>query len=177
MSTSDIYAGQTTANAADRTLKYVYGPEHQRVRQNLALSGNGTSAYSAGDTWYLNGEDSLGLSYEMEVRTSGLTLKRYYLSAGGIVFGQLTRESGTGAGANKLRYLHHDHLGSVAAITDEGGAAVERLAYDPWGKRREITGLRDNVDALVGANTDRGYTLHEHDQQRGHGESVLPIGV
>ena len=55
-----------------------------------------------------------------------------------------------------------DHLGSIAAIADETGAVIERLAYDPWGKRRNVNGLADKADSLVGVNTDRGYTLHEH---------------
>jgi hypothetical protein len=29
------------------------------------------------------------------------------------------------------RYFHKDHLGSIATITDEAGAVVERLSYDP----------------------------------------------
>jgi hypothetical protein len=28
-----------------------------------------------------------------------------------------------------LRYFHHDQLGSIAAITNEAGAIVERLAH------------------------------------------------
>jgi len=56
-------------------------------------------------------------------------------------------------------------LGSIAAITNELGAVTERLAYDPWGKRRYINttpGQPDTQDALVGQATDRGYTMHEH---------------
>ena len=55
-------------------------------------------------------------------------------------------------GANlavSLRYFHHDQLGSIAAISNEAGAEIERLAYDPWGKRRNINGLSDVTDSLV----------------------------
>jgi RHS repeat-associated protein len=34
-------------------------------------------------------------------------------------------------------YLHGDGLGSIRVITDENGRVVEKLDYDPWGKRRE----------------------------------------
>jgi RHS repeat-associated protein len=61
-----------------------------------------------------------------------------------------------------VSYYQQDHLGSIAAITDENGAVIERLAYDPWGKRRYPNGLPDQADSLVGVNTDRGYTMHEH---------------
>jgi len=60
------------------------------------------------------------------------------------------------------RYFHHDHLGSIAAISDEGGRLVERLAYDPWGKRRHVHGASDPTDSLIGWTTERGYTMHEH---------------
>jgi hypothetical protein len=58
-----------------------------------------------------------------------------------------------------LRYFHHDQLGSIAAITNEAGAIVERLAYDPWGKRRNTNGISDVNDSLVGVSTDRGLRL------------------
>lgn len=38
-------------------------------------------------------------------------------------------------GVTQTRYFHLDHLGSIRVITGESGAAVERLAYDPSGKR------------------------------------------
>ena len=70
----------------------------------------------------------------------------------------------TGAGAittRHTRYLHHDHLGSVDAITRETGALVERLSYDAWGKRRQSNGL-DATASLTPATTHHGYTGHEH---------------
>jgi hypothetical protein len=36
----------STTSTADRTLTFVYGPEHQRIKQAVALSGSGT-----GTTW------------------------------------------------------------------------------------------------------------------------------
>jgi len=154
----------TTTSTADRTLSWVYGPEHQRIKEQVTLSGSGTSSYFAGSTWYLNGEDSLGLSYEKEIRTNGTIEQKHYVSAGGQVFALFTSRSGTlnGLPASSTSYLHQDHLGSVAVITDEAGAVSERLAYDPWGKRRRIDGNPDKFDALVGQSTDRGYTMHEH---------------
>ena len=156
-----------TTSTADRTLSFVYGPEHQRIRQNVVLSGNGTSSYFAGNTWYLNGSDSLGLSYEKEVRANGTTEHKHYVGAGGVTFALFTSRTGTlnGLPATTRSYFHHDHLGSIAVVTDELGAATERLAYDPWGKRRFINsaaGTPDTLDAIVGQKTDRGFTMHEH---------------
>ena len=47
--------------------------------------------------------------------------------------------------------------GSLAAVVH--GNTVERLSYDPWGRRRNTTNFGyDNVSHTF----DRGYTLHEH---------------
>ena len=74
-------------------------------------------------------------------------------------------------GANQavsLRYFHHDQLGSIAAVSDGiTGAVIERLAYDPWGKRRNLNGISDVTDSLVGLTTDRGFTMHEHLDEMG----------
>jgi RHS repeat-associated protein len=125
----------------------------------------------------LNGEDSLGLAYEKEVKANGITEHKHYLSAGGMVFAlQVTRTGNLAAGApsvpgstqtSSLSYFHHDHLGSIAAITDENRNVVERLAYDPWGKRRYPDGALDATDSLTGKRTDRGHTEHEHLDEMG----------
>ena len=58
------------------------------------------------------------------------------------------------------RYFHHDHLGSVAVLTNETGAVVERLSYDAWGKRRQPNGADDPAGSLT-SQTTRGFTGHE----------------
>jgi RHS repeat-associated protein len=69
--------------------------------------------------------------------------------------------NGASLQASTIRYFHTDHIGSVSVITDETGAVVERMAYDPWGKRRFTNGTADTNDTIVGLTTDRGYTEHE----------------
>jgi RHS repeat-associated protein len=69
----------------------------------------------------------------------------------------------------KLEYWHKDHLGSLIATTNHVATVTGRYSYDPFGKRRVITGTYDpfgnvvvdwGVPAVAGA--DRGYTGHEH---------------
>jgi hypothetical protein len=60
------------------------------------------------------------------------TAHRYYVYSPERVVAIVTR-GGAQAGT---RYMHVDHLGSVDALTDEGGAVVERRSYDPFGQRR-----------------------------------------
>jgi hypothetical protein len=102
--------------------------------QRVELSANAPAQLQAGagSTWYLNGEDSLGLSYEKEVKANGSIEHKHYLSIGGMVFAMQsvrTQASGTPIDA-PLRYFHHDHLGSVAAISNETGDIVERMAHN-----------------------------------------------
>ena len=158
-----------TDAVADRTVAFVYGPEHQRLRQTITLTSNAPSHMEAGTTWYMNGPDSLGLSYEKEVKANGLIEHKHYLTAGGESFALHTQREGTlnGTPAKSVSYFHQDHLGSLAAITNEAGAVVERLAYDPWGKRRFSDGNKDDNDTLTSSVTKRGYTMHEHMDEMG----------
>jgi len=56
-----------------------------------------------------------------------------------------------------MYYTLKDHQGSLAAVVY--GSNVERLSYDPWGRRRNTTNFGyDNLSHTF----DRGYTLHEH---------------
>ena len=157
-----------TSTVANRTLTFVYGPEHQRIKQQVQLASNAPSNLQAGTTWYLNGEDSLGLSYEKEIKTNGITEHKHYISAGGMVFALQVTRSGSINNADPLKaastanYLHQDYLGSVVAISNVLGVVTERMAFDPWGKRRNTNGTADTSDSLVGQTTDRGFTMHEH---------------
>ena len=67
--------------------------------------------------------------------------------------------SGEGPG---MRYFHHDSLGSVTAITNDAGAVIERLAYEPFGKRRFPNGTADPNNTLIGVTTERSFTDHEY---------------
>jgi RHS repeat-associated protein len=127
---------------ADRTLSFVYGPEHQRIKQNITLTSNGTTEH------------------------------KHYLKAAGMTFALFTSRTGNlnGLPATSTSYFHHDQLGSISAITNELSAVTERLAYDLWGKRRFINttpGATDKLDAIVGLRTDRGFTEHEHLDEMG----------
>jgi RHS repeat-associated protein len=158
-----------TSTVADRTLSFVYGPEHQRVRQDVQLSANAPSTMEAGTTWYWNGTDSQGLSYEKEIKANGTIEHKHYVNAGGVTFALYVKREGAlnGKPATSISYFHQDHLGSIAVVSNEAGQVVERMAYDPWGKRRYANGTADRLDAIYGVNTDRGYTMHEHLDEMG----------
>jgi RHS repeat-associated protein len=74
----------------------------------------------------------------------------------------------TGAIVDKKFYLHRDYLGSIIAISDENGIAIERRHFDAWGNLAKLQ--QNNVAVALptdGTATklmllDRGYTSHEH---------------
>ena len=53
------------------------------------------------------------------------------------------------------------------AITNNAVTVVERLAYDPWDKRRQVNSTADTLDAITGQYIDRGFTMHEHIDEMG----------
>ena len=60
-----------------------------------------------------------------------------------------------------MYYIHKDYLGSYQTITDSAGQVVERLSFDPWGRRRNAqTWTFNNVPSSY--LFDRGFTGHEH---------------
>lgn len=128
---------------------YLYGPEHQRVKMISSASGT---------TLYLHPDNSGGLSFEQETDNNGIVEQRHYITAGGQVVAMLKIRNGV----TSVRYFHRDNLGSTAAVTDEDGVVVERLAYEPFGKRRFPNGTVDPNDTIHGQETERGYTNHEH---------------
>lgn len=137
----------TLANPA-ATLRFVYGSEHQRIKQ---ITPSATTIYVH--------PDNIGhLLYEKEIKTDGSVEHKHYITAAGGVIALVTQSSA----ATTVLYFHSDHLGSTTAMTNEAGAVVERMAYEPFGKRRTPAGAIDSNGGIAGVTTDRGYTNHEH---------------
>ncbi|OPB88533.1 RHS repeat-associated core domain-containing protein [Elizabethkingia ursingii] len=65
--------------------------------------------------------------------------------------------------SGSYKFLHKDYLGTILAISDEGGNLVEEAHFDAWGlctKWRKPGGLSDLAEGERLLN--RGYTSHEH---------------
>ena len=122
------------------TATFVYGPEHQRIKQSLST---GVTLYYAEGT-------------EKEVSPSGTRIKTYLPGDLGYI------EESTANPAPATRYFHNDHLGSVIAVSDSSGVVLERLSYDVWGQRRNPSGSDDANYALKGTQDRTGYTGQEH---------------
>jgi RHS repeat-associated protein len=160
----------TASPEANGTSTFKYGPELQRVMSKVP-DGVGVSL----ETWYLNGEDSLGLSMEKVVKTvNGVvsTSYRHYVGAGGRTIAQLEvpenvdpMSLGPYASSGR-RYFIHDHLGSMVVAFGQvasDASTIERFHYDPWGRRRNGDGTLEGEFTTTGTHVaTRGYTMHEH---------------
>ena len=126
--------------SATGTSTFVYGAEHQRIRQDRS---DGTVTIYAG---------------RQEVETSGgvTTVKTYWPNGIGLEIDK------TGS-ATVLYWNHLDRLGSPVAMTDSAGNLVEKLAYDAWGKRRAVPGLALGTKFI----DNKGFTGHEMLDQLG----------
>jgi hypothetical protein len=95
-----------------QTGSFLYGPEHQRVKQVAAYNGQNIT------TWYLSGVG--GGDFELEKNTTTTTIQAKHYIAGKV----LHIEHGTSAtpASVQTKYLHKDHLGSIALITNSTGA-------------------------------------------------------
>jgi RHS repeat-associated protein len=131
------------------TLSFSYDPEHARTRQ---VAPDGTTLYLA----------AFGIQVERFNGASTSQWNNYVYVGGEIVAVFYDKDTGT----DLSRFFHKDHLGSIAVITDEAGAVAQRLSYDAWGKRRNLDGTDDTSGVLEStAQTDRGFTGHEHLQE------------
>lgn len=133
-----------TINKGTESSSFVYGADHQRTRQSKTDgAGNTTDVYYAG-------------AMEVEkARSTGviISIKTNWPGGLGVEIDKPSQNA-------ELRWTHTDRLGSVIAITNEGGALVERLAYDSWGKRRSLSG-NETLDSIDGITDNKGFTGHE----------------
>jgi RHS repeat-associated protein len=138
---STITQGSLTLNFADDV-------DHQRYKQTMMQGSVVTT------TQYF---DAFGVHTERVV--SATTQWNDYIMVGGSMIG-VRFVQGTNV---TLRYFHQDHLGSIAVLTDQNGAIVERDAYDPWGKRRYWNNGADDTAGILPSQsqTIRGFTGQE----------------
>jgi RHS repeat-associated protein len=134
----------TSINHNNRVVSFAYGPNHARYKETIQVSGVTTTTVFAG-----------GL-YERHTVGSRTIHKHYIAGSSGVVAIYYHEPGGPN---DYTHYLHRDHLGSIDTITNNVGTVVERLSYDPWGKRR--TADWQNVNAAITSLVRRGYTGHE----------------
>ncbi len=132
----------------NKTLDVTYGIDKQRRKSRFAANGSEMTRY------YMP-------NYEEEVEGSN-TRKIHYISGGNGLAAIFVQNGGK----DSLYYAYTDYQGSLIAVTDEAGTVKEKMAYDPWGLRRNASDWTQTYAATskVWGNHyfNRGYTLHEH---------------
>src|SRR5581483_9789244 len=130
---------------ANGTTSLSYDPNYNRLQK---VTSTQTIAY-------------VGKLYE-KITTGSLLEHKHYLYGGKSLVAIYTERNN---GTSETRYVHTDHLDSVSVITDDNGAVVERLSFDPFGKRRQTNG-QDAVGPIT-SSVNRGFTRHEQDDEVG----------
>ena len=129
------------ATLADSVIQYSYGPDGN-VAQRSKTSGSTTQT-----TNYLVDPNLTFAQVVAEYDTSGHAVAIY-------VYGDELLLRNKPSQANSNTYFHHDGLGSVTALTDDSGTAIQTYGYDAWGNLIENTGTDDNPYRYTGERFD-----------------------
>ena len=143
-----------SAGKGSHTVRFVHGPDGQRIKREDVSSGTETTLY-LGSVEKVTHADG---TRTVRRRIGGMALEERKLSSTGTETSRATY------------YVLRDHLGSVSLLadsdpSDDAGAPDRERSYGPWGLRRNAGTWADLTDAQRGAlpadRTRRGWTGHE----------------
>jgi RHS repeat-associated protein len=144
------FAMPATISLGGQELRWLYGPERQRIRETLT---------GAAHTLHVAGFAGAYWERRLNVTTNVATVTNY-LSFGGETVALVT-ETSTSPGVITTLWQLKDHLGSTTTLLDASGLiSGTRKSYDVWGKRRHVTGEDDTTNSIVSASS-RDFTGHE----------------
>lgn len=129
-------------------MKFVYGPDEQRVKSELYQGNTRIRTIYYGE------------GFDKQIDRNGKIKEYSYLDAevGGL-FGMAVKEPS--AVKAQLYYFHSDILGSLIAISNSGGIFVEHRSYDAWGRRRDPANWNNYTNLFTSGLTARGYIFQE----------------
>ena len=140
-------AGSQESYAYGRKATFLYNHVGERTKMTMTGGNNYTRTYLSGN-------------YERDASSSG-SIERLYL--GGAAYSAPAVAIRTNGGAWQLHYIHRDYLGSIVAVSNTSGAAVEKRSYDAWGRLRKPNSLQPyGYGEQPTLFLNRGYTGHEH---------------
>lgn len=153
--------------AGANTVMFGYDSDHRRYKE-IAPAPN--------PSWTLVSMPGTGLNatvpaYHSETRvyiqTAAGIIARAVISSTGTVswssyfgVGEVKGAYQVSSGTASTTYYHHDHLGSVTALTGSDGGVLARYSYDAWGKFRNHDGSADPFDT-IGSLVMQTYTGQE----------------
>lgn len=114
---------QKDDNGVSRQIKakFSYNPDFERMTMERSSDGLGTVS-----TFYFE-------NYEEKRKDDRIIEYCYVFSPVGLLAVHTEEKD---VNSQHLYYLASDYMGSIRAIMTENGTVVERLEFDPWGKRR-----------------------------------------
>jgi RHS repeat-associated protein len=127
-------------------LTYTYGADYNRIKSELKENGN-----TIRTRYYFSG---------FEKDNTGRYI-HYVNSPVGLI---AIVEN------NNTHYAYTDHLGSIVAVTNDGGNIEVEMNFDAWGRRRDANNwalLAPTAGTSLPDWLYRGYTGHEHLDQFG----------
>ena len=145
---------------SEKYSEFTYDVNHGRITQ---ITRNGSSLKKK---IYIGGMEQEEVSSDLQNPVWANTETRIFISTPSGVIGVHVQDASEQI---TRKYFHHDHLGSVIAVSAEkvGGndaQILEEYSYDPWGNRRNPatwTPFADLGAATANLETDRGFTGHE----------------
>ena len=142
---------EITHSIAALKMYFTYGPDENRKKTALVATNNTDHETLIENKYFI------GNNYEVETNAQGQERKLHYLYGGDGLFAIYVIENNAGT----MYYIHKDFMGSYQAISSSNGNLIEKLSFDPWGRRRN-----PNDWTFTNVPTsflfDRGYTGHEH---------------
>ena len=147
--TSNERPGTINVNGLTASFTYNHRGERTLMKLNHA-NANEYSIHYLGGCWE---------------RTSRSGTVSYRIFLGGTPYNApavAIRNSGNG-GSWDIYYIHRDYLGSIVAVSNASGVAVEKRSYDAWGRLRKPNSLQPyGYSGQPTLFLGRGYTGHEH---------------
>jgi RHS repeat-associated protein len=138
----------TRYGATDR---FHYGADQERIVQE---SPTRLTLYALSSGFELEAPFNSS-NCNKQVTTGCVWEARIYVQAEGKARAMLIDSA---SGQKEWRYMHHDHLGSVVAVSNSAGDISARYGFDAWGARRNANGTAGTGGT---SEVDRGYTGHE----------------
>lgn len=155
-----------TGSAVERT-EFAYGPGRERLKQAFRPMSGGTPGAVTHTLYYAG-----SIEKEIVVPANSTTIRTYLPFGLGFLQESFTGTSiaPSASATPAARFAHRDMLGSPLVMTDAAQAVLQRMSYDPWGRRRNNDGTDDSW-ALYGTiynNYDHsGFTAQQQVDQIG----------
>ncbi|MET0102946.1 MAG: RHS repeat-associated core domain-containing protein, partial [Sedimenticola sp.] len=138
----------------ESSIRFDYDANHNRYRKRSEVNGETVTT------------NYFGKLYEKEVQGNKIRHKHHIYADGKLVAVHIKSEEANQSLPDETRYLHYDALGSIDTITDGEGEVVDRIVYDPWGKRLGgdwlVNDPLNSTQLILSRLTTRGFTGHEH---------------